>query len=95
MGWSRSAGDDAAGNERLDAVAHQQIVLEADEEARLARIALPSGAAPELKIHAAALVAIRADYVEAAERRDLIVFGLVRRLRAGCRCPGRPCSWRS
>ena len=71
------AGHDAAGDERLDAVAHQQIVLEAHEEARLARIALPSGAAAELKIHAAALVTIRADHVEAAERRDLLVFRLV------------------
>ena len=72
-----SAGHDAAGDQRLDAVAHQQVVFEADEEARLARIALPSGTAAELKIHAAALVTVRADHVEAAERRDPVVFRLV------------------
>ena len=64
-------------DERLDAVAHQQIVFEAHEETRLARIALPSGAAPELKIHTAAFVTIRPDHIEAAERRDLVVFRLV------------------
>ena len=72
------AGHDATRDERVDAVAHQQIVFEAHEEARLARIALPSGAAPELKIDAAAFVTIRADHIEAAERRDLFVFRLVR-----------------
>jgi hypothetical protein len=64
-------------DERLDAVAHQQIVLEAHEETRLAGIALPSGAAPELKIHTATFVTIRPDHVEAAERRDLLVIRLV------------------
>ena len=88
------AGHDATRDERLDAVPHQQVVLEAHEEPRLARIALPSGAAPELKIHTAALVTIRPDHVEAAERRDLVVCPPRPRLPAGCRCRGRPCSSR-
>ena len=77
IGSSRLPRHDAPGDERLDAVAHQQVVFEADEEARLARIALPSGAAAQLEVHAAALVAVRADHVEAAERRDPVVFRLV------------------
>ena len=71
------AGHDATRDERLDAVPHQQIIFEAHEETRLARIALPSGAAPELKIHTTAFVTIRPDHIEAAERRDLVVFRLV------------------
>src|SRR5258706_838576 len=70
------AAHGAARDERLDAVAHQQVVLEAHEKTRLARIALPSGAATELQIHTATFVTIRPDHVEAAERRDLLVIRL-------------------
>jgi hypothetical protein len=41
-----------------DAVFHQQIVLPGDKEARAAGVALTSGAAAQLVIDAAALVAI-------------------------------------
>ena len=61
--WHR----DAAGEQRLDAELDQQIVLEADQEARFAGIALPPGAAAQLQVDAAALVAVRADDIEAAE----------------------------
>ena len=71
------AAHDTTRDERLNAVPHQQIIFEAHEETRLARIALPSGATPELKIHTAAFVTIRPDHIEAAERRDLMVFRLV------------------
>ena len=74
IGSSRLPVSDATGEQRLDAVADQQIVLEADEEPRLAGIALPSGAAAQLQIDAAALVPVRADHVEAAQRRDALVF---------------------
>ena len=47
-------------------------VLEADEESRLARIALASGPAAQLQVHAAALVPVGPDDVEAAERDHLL-----------------------
>jgi hypothetical protein len=50
------AGHDTVGDERLDAVAHQQVVVQPDEEARCAQIALTSGSASELEIDAAAFV---------------------------------------
>jgi hypothetical protein len=75
--FARRAAGDTAGNERVDAVAHQQVVLKADEETRLARVPLPPGAAPELEIHAVALVSIRADHIEAAQGGDPIAFHLV------------------
>src|SRR5204863_2383015 len=66
------AGDDASRDQGLDAVAHQQVVFEAHEETRLAGIALPPGPAAELKIHAPALVTVRADHIEPAERGDAV-----------------------
>ena len=56
-----------AGEQRLDAVLDQEVVFEADQEARLAGIALAAGAAAQLQIDAAALVAVRADDIQAAE----------------------------
>ena len=61
--WHR----DPAGEQRLDAVPYQEIVFKADQEARFAGIALAPGAAAQLQIDAAALVAVRADDIQAAE----------------------------
>ena len=61
--WHR----DPAGEQRLDAVLDQEVVLEADQEARFAGIALAPGAAAQLQVDAAALVPVRADDIEAAE----------------------------
>ena len=60
-------GTQAGRNQAVDPVAHQQIVLEADEEPRLAGIALAPRAAAQLQVDAPALVAVRADDIEAAE----------------------------
>ena len=51
---------------------HQQLIVEAHEEARLARIALPAGASPQLQVDSPALVPIRADHVQAAKRYDTV-----------------------
>ena len=59
--WHR----DPAGEQRLDAVLDQEIVFEADQEARFAGIALAPGPAAQLQVDAAALVAVGADDVEA------------------------------
>ena len=48
----------------------QEIILEREIEARCARVALAAGAAAELVVDAAGLVAFRADDEEAAERLD-------------------------
>ena len=58
-------------------VAHQQVVLEADKEARLARVALAPGAAAQLAVHATALVAIGPDHQQSAQRQDAGAIGLV------------------
>ena len=72
IGRSDFSGRKRAGIRRLDPVSHQQVVLEAHEEPRLPGIALTPGAAPELKVDAPALVPVRADDIEAAERRDRV-----------------------
>ena len=76
-------------NQAVDAVADQEVILEAHEEARLARIALPAGASPQLQVHTPALVPIRADHIQAAEA---LRHG---RRPGGCPCRDRPCSSRS
>ena len=61
-----------AGHQPLDALGAedaQQIVLEREEEARGARIALAAGAAAQLVVDAPALVAFRADDVAGRRRR--------------------------
>ena len=45
-------------------------------EAALAGVALAAGAAAELVVDAAALVALGAEHVEAAELADLVALGL-------------------
>lgn len=57
----------------------QQVVLQREEEAAFARVALPSGAAAELVVDAAAFVPLGAEDVQTARRLDL--FGLVLDLR--------------
>ena len=59
-------------NQVADPVSHQELIVEAHEEARLARIALPAGASPKLQVDSPALVPIRADHVQAAERHDAV-----------------------
>ena len=94
IGASDVVGQISRRNQAADAVAHEQVVLEADEEPRLARIALAPGAPAQLEVHAPALVPVRADDVEAAERRHARrASRLVARRRGGCRCRGRPCWW--
>ena len=56
-----------------------QLVLERQVEAALARVALAAGAAAELVVDAAALVALGAEHVEAAELADLVALGLASR----------------
>ena len=54
----------------VDAVAREEaheVVLGGEEEARLARVALAAGAAAQLVVDAARLVALGAEHVEAAE----------------------------
>src|SRR5512143_1659541 len=53
-----------------DAKPLHQVVLEAYEESRQTRIPLPSRPAAQLVIDAPALVAICADYIQAAEFKD-------------------------
>src|SRR5690606_7909007 len=48
-----------------------QVVFQRNVEAARARVALPSGAAPQLVVDAAAFVAFRPDDEEAPERDDL------------------------
>ena len=67
--------------------APHDVVAEGDEEARAARVALPSGAAAQLVVDAARLVALGADDVQAAGLDDAVVLDLPRlpRLRADLR----------
>ncbi len=58
-----------------------QVVFERQVEARLAGVTLTAGAATELVVDAAGLVALGAEDVEATEGDDLFVFGLDRFLR--------------
>ena len=67
---------------RPEPVSLEDVVLEADEEPRRARIALAAGPAAELVVDAQALVPVRADDVEAAQGRDLLPLLLARRRRA-------------
>ena len=69
-----------------------QVVVEGQVEARRAGVALAAGAAAELVVDAAALVALGADDVQAARRDDALVVLLGDRLRLGeRRVVGRPC----
>ncbi len=52
-----------------------EVVLEGEVEAALAGVALPAGAAPQLVVDPAALVAFGAEDVEAAELSDLVAVG--------------------
>jgi hypothetical protein len=45
ISWRARGRGEPLGQEAADAVTHQQIVLEADEQARFARVTLPSGGA--------------------------------------------------
>ena len=62
------AGSWRARDELLDAVAPTRSSSRRDEEARSARVALAAGAAAQLAVDAAALVAVGADHVQPAER---------------------------
>src|SRR5688572_10092743 len=73
--WPRGAS--APGEQIAEPVAHHQVVVEADEEARLAGITLPAGAAAQLQVDAAAFMTIRADHVQPAAGGDAIVLGRV------------------
>ena len=53
-----------------------ELVLEREVEAALAGVALTAGAAAQLVVDAAALVALGAEHVEAAELADLVALGL-------------------
>ncbi len=57
-------------NERHHAVPADEIVLEADEEPAGPRVALPPGAPAQLVVDAPALVPVRAEHIEAAQRRQ-------------------------
>ena len=56
--------------------APHQVVVEREKEARRARVALAAGAAAELVVDPARLVALGADDVQAADRDDLVVVVL-------------------
>ena len=63
----------------VDAVAGEQaheVVLRGEVEARLARVALAAGAAAQLVVDAARLVALGAEDEQAAELLDLLVVGV-------------------
>jgi hypothetical protein len=51
----------------VDAVLHEQVILQGNEKTRAAGVALTSGAAPKLVVDAAALVPVCADHIQAAE----------------------------
>ena len=53
-----------------------QVVFERQVEARRAGVALAAGAAAQLVVDAARLVALGAEDVQAAERDDLVVLGV-------------------
>ena len=74
---SRVAFDQPARQQLVDAVAPQQVVVERDEEAGTAGVALPAGAPAELIVDARALVAVGADDVEPAERHHRVALRLV------------------
>ena len=74
IGWS--SGQLEALHDVVDPVAREQaheVVLAGEVEARLARVALAAGAAAELVVDAARLVALGAEHVEAAELAHLVV----------------------
>ena len=78
-----SVGRAEAVEDAVDAVAGEQadeVVLGGEEEARLAGVALAAGAAAELVVDAARLVALGADDVEAAGLEDLLAGLLDARL---------------
>jgi hypothetical protein len=84
------AGDSVRGE------ALHQVVFERQVEARRARVALAAGAAAELVVDAARVVALGADDVQAAGSDDLLVvlvadgLGLGQRGVVGPPCPPRP-----
>jgi hypothetical protein len=62
-----------------------QLVVEAEEEPALTRVALTAGTAAQLVVDAAGVVALGADHVEAAELTHLLALGLALLLeRARC-----------
>ena len=71
--------DDPTGYEVPNAELHEQAVLEAHEEARLAGIALTTGPPPQLLINARRLVATRADHVKSAKRGNPVCYHETRR----------------
>ena len=78
-----SADGAEAVEDAVDPVAGEQaheVVLGGEEEARLARVALAAGAAAQLVVDPARLVALRADDVEAAGVHDLLAVVLDARL---------------
>ena len=74
-----------------------QVVFERQVEARAARVALAAGAAAQLVVDAARLVALGAEDVQAARRQHLLLLGVALRLeRARTRSLNalrRPTSW--
>ena len=67
-----------ARHEPLEVLAAEQaheVVVEGDEEARRARVALAAGAAAQLVVDAPRLVPLGAEHVEASQPLDLLVLG--------------------
>ncbi|HZF08997.1 MAG TPA: hypothetical protein VFE33_09430 [Thermoanaerobaculia bacterium] len=62
----------------LDAVALQEVVRQADEEAGGAGVALAAGPAAQLIVDPPALVAVGADHIEPAQGDDLLPVALAR-----------------
>src|SRR5271170_4554098 len=52
-----------------------ELVLEREEEPAFPGVTLPAAAATELVVHAASLMALRAQHVKPAERSDLVALG--------------------
>ena len=84
LGGRRSARD-----QRLHAVAHEEVVLEAHEQPRGAGIALAPGPAAELQVDAPALVTVRPDDVQAPEGDDGGAAALVLSAQADVRAAPR------
>ena len=76
IGSSDWAGRNRCGI-RSEPVPHHQVVIEADKEARLSRIALTPGAAAKLQVHPMAFVAVRSNHVEPAQAGHARSFRLV------------------
>ena len=87
--------------ERAGGEQAHQLVVEAEVEAALAGVALAAAAATQLVVDAAALVALGAQHVQAAECADLVALGRALRLEArravrrSGRTPSARASWNS